>query len=100
MWKALKNDVFGHNVGEIFDAPLHAVQVHLEKGEIEECGDVPKFESIILEETSASKEPLANAEEVGKAYEKKLNDPLVEAPKKRMGRPKGWKPGQKYTPQS
>ena len=81
MYKALVNDVFGHNVGEIFDAPLHAIQVHLERGEICEVKELPKIEKIILEETSASKEV-----------------PLAPAPKAK-GRPKGWKPGQKYTPQ-
>ena len=73
MWKALVNDVFGHNEGEIFDAPLHAVQVHLDKGEICEVKELPKIEKVILEETSAIKE----------------ETPKVEAPKKR-GRQKGW----------
>lgn len=82
MWKALENDVFGRMKGEIFDAPLHAIQAHLDKGEVEEIK-----EEII-------KEPLADAKEVGEAYEEKFKAP------KAKGRPKGWKPGQKYTPQS
>jgi hypothetical protein len=76
MWKALENNVFGKMKGEIFNAPLHAVQAHLEKGEIEEVKEIPKVETI---------KPIVNAEEVGKAYEEKLS-PLVEAPKRR-GRP-------------
>lgn len=86
MWKALKNEVFGHNEGDIFEAPLHAIQAHLDKGKVCEVKELPKIESVILEETSARKEPLANAEEVGKVYEKKFNDPLVQAPRRR-GRP-------------
>jgi len=88
MWKALKNNVFGHNEGDLFDAPLHAIQVHLERGEIEEFKEV-KIEKVILEETSFSKEePKVIAE----------TSPLVSAPKSK-GRPKGWKKGQPYTQQ-
>ena len=76
MWKALKDDVFGHKEGDLFDAPLHAVQVHLECGEIEEFKEVKKEEVIV--ETS----------------------PLVSAPKSgRLVRPKGWKKGQQYISQ-
>jgi len=78
MWKALKDNVFGHNEGDLFDAPLHAVQVHLERGEIEEFKEV-KIEKVILEETSVSKEEVI-AE----------TSPLAPAPRK-FGRPKGWK---------
>ena len=85
MYKALVNNVFGKMKGEIFDAPLHAIQAHLGKGEIEEFKELPKIESVILEETSANKE-------------EPVVIPFVEAPKKK-GRPKGWKPGQKYTHQ-
>lgn len=47
MWKALINDVFGKMKGEIFDAPLHAVQAHLEKGEIEEVKEISMVEKPI-----------------------------------------------------
>ena len=62
MWKALVNDVFGKMKGEIFDAPLHAVQAHLEKGEIEEVKEIPKVEKpievkteVLIEETPKPK---------------------------------------------
>lgn len=75
MYKALKNNVYGHNEGEIFDAPYHAIQVHLEKGEICEVKEIPKIEKVILEETSAIKEiPVI------------VETPKAEAPKRR-GRP-------------
>ena len=73
MWKCLKNNVFGHNEGDLFDAPLHAIQFHLERGEIEEVKDIPKIEKIVVEETSATKEEPTVI-------------PFVEAPKRR-GRP-------------
>lgn len=63
MWKSLKDNVYGHYAGDIFEAPLHAVQSHLDKGEIIEFKELPKIESVNPEETSAI--------------------PLEEAPKKR-----------------
>jgi hypothetical protein len=72
MWRALKNDVFGKMWGEVFEAPLHAVQGHLDKGEVEEVKE------------EVAKTPLADAVEVGKAYEEKLSSPVV----RKRGRPK------------
>ena len=79
MYKCLKNNVFGHNEGDLFEAPLHAVQVHLERGEIEEFKEIPKIEKVVVEETSATKEEPTVI-------------PFVEAPKKRGRKSKSIQP--------